>query len=381
MSATRPDFLSDPRVLAGLSGIGSAFSTVANNQMPGATRVDPVQAGVQNFQATQQNLQKEEALKNIQANMQNLPPFKRAAAMAIIQSGDTGAINTLMENLTKPISVGAGSSLIDPVTNKPIYRAPAAAKWSAPQSVVGRDGKTHIIQINEATGQTREVPDYSPANKGTRLSTSADGGVLFEQGTFPTPQDTAGQSGIVQDPTKSPSRGGQGGVYRNTETGESYVTNPATQQQQDVTTMSAIDRAYPQIEEFVDKMPQFQSKWRQGESAAAGFLNRWVPGVDIDLPSQRKEGEAVLNRVPESLLKAFGITSFTEKNVEDFKEVLKSDPDESKEGLKRRIYRFLKELKDQKSVASNRINYGTKLNNANAPATIPTYNPLTKSWS
>lgn len=102
MAVSRPSFLQDPQLLSGLSGLGTMLGTLADNQRVGAPHVNPVDAGVQAMQGEKKQLDQQEALKNLKANFNNLPPQLQAFAQYAIASQDDKLIGLLMKTLTAP---------------------------------------------------------------------------------------------------------------------------------------------------------------------------------------------------------------------------------------------------------------------------------------
>lgn len=143
-------------LLQGMGGLGATLTSLSRD--PSA---DPVAVGSQAMAQIQerqkqqaQEYQKQQVLKNLQENVSNLPPMQRAAALAVIQSGDAGAINTLMKNLTSPISVAKGGALIDPMSLKTIYQAPSEPKTTVAitnADALGLTGQARSDYIREAT--------------------------------------------------------------------------------------------------------------------------------------------------------------------------------------------------------------------------------------
>lgn len=161
-------------------------------------------------------------------------------------------------------------------------------------------------------------------------------------------------------------------------TGEaiSYGTTPMVTSDQ--TAIAAVDRVMPQLNNLIDKLPQFQSGWKNLKTHAEGLSNRWL-GTQYPAPSERAEGLAQLASVPESLLKAYGLRP-SEYALKVMRETVAPHTGESPEGYRQRILGKLAELQEYKAQSTNRLRDGIPLNAAmqgvNAPIAATQADPI-----
>lgn len=247
-------------------------------------------------------------------------------------------------------------------------------KYERPVAVIGADGRQHLIQVSDR-GAVKQINGVTPIVKnGTQLSIDpATGQVLFQQGMTDTDL-----SGLVKDPSKSPARGGQGGVYVDPKTGKTIVTNTPKNQTQDQTTISSMQRVTPQIDTLLKVMPQFQSATTQAQKGLEGFSNKYF-GTNFSLPSEFATGQAQLAAAPEALMKAYGL-NVTDESLKTMRQTIQPMSGESPQGYKNRILETLVHLKSMEGQAKSRIADGMVVRDtdtSNAPTEQPgvrTYN-------
>jgi hypothetical protein len=237
--------------------------------------------------------------------------------------------------------------------------------YTAPISVLDANGKPALIQVNSLTGEPRVIPGFIPTPKSS-TSLSIDpvtGAVTYTQGAAVTPD------GLIKDPSKSPSRGGQGGTYFDPKTGKAISTETNRQVSLDQQTIGAIDRAKSQLMTTVQDLPQFQSASVRGKSFFQGLGNNYL-GTNYQLPSTQARGQAQLKTAVEALMKAYQLPS-TNEALNLMLESYSPIPGESPQGYSNRLLHGIEELRSIQNQAKSRLANGIPIaepNAQNAPA-------------
>jgi hypothetical protein len=238
------------------------------------------------------------------------------------------------------------------------------ASYGQPVSVIGPDGKPHLLQVDKA-GNKRELDGYMPMPK-TGSSLTIDpvtNQISFVQGV---PMTDAQGNPTIKDPRNSPARGGQGGVYRDPQTGQIISTDTNRMVTNDQTAIAAVERIKPLIDTLIKNQPQFQHATTQAKSHLQGVANKYF-GASYDLPSQKAEGGASINIMAEGLMKALGLPS-TNEALDMVKSAVTPVSGESEKGYRDRLNRQVKEIVNFQSQSRNRLLNGIPLNDPQAQA-------------
>lgn len=254
-------------------------------------------------------------------------------------------------------------------------------EYSKPYAGVDAQGNLKYFQT-DPLGNAHEVPGFAPLPRtGTSLTVDpATGQISFTQGQ----QLPVLNPGLVKDPTKGPSRGGQGGTYVDPKTGKVISTDTNRQTSLDQQAIGAIERAKPQIEELANTLPQFQTAAMKAKTGMEGLSNNYL-GTNFELPSTAARGKALLQSTPEALIKAYQLNS-TDEMAKMVRAIIEPIPGESAYFYKQRVYKSLGDLKLFEGQSKARLANGTTVvegnnaqpqdNSTNTPQ-IRTYNPAT----
>jgi hypothetical protein len=231
-------------------------------------------------------------------------------------------------------------------------------EYGKPQSVLDEQGHPKLIQTDKY-GNVRELKGYLPQPK-SQMGLTVDpvtGQITFAQGAGVLPD------GWLKDPKMGPARGGQGGTYTDSKTGQVISTDTSKMASQDQQTIAAMQRVEPQIDRIVNTLPQFQHANVKAQSYLQGVGNTFF-GTDYRLPSKQAEGEAALESSPEALLKAFGL-NVTDQSLSMMRKTVEPMRGESPSGYKERVLNQLQEMRMFQSQSKNRLMNGIVLNDEN----------------
>lgn len=257
--------------------------------------------------------------------------------------------------------------------------------WSAPIQAMGADGKMHFIQLNNNSGETREISGYTPLPKNNMALTydPVSQTMSFMQGPGVGGSGAAGNVGepvmgsnagpAAKDATKGPSKGGQGGTYTDIKTGRVYSTDTNRQTTQDQATIAAIQRLEPMMQSIITQLPQFQQAATRGKAAIQGVANNFF-GANFKLPSDKAEGESQLNAAPDPLLKVLGLPS-TDEGIKTVRGIIAPQAGESPQYYQERVTNQLMKFRsDYMQSAKDRLANGITLSDGNVANSVGTAN-------
>ncbi|OGO93509.1 MAG: hypothetical protein A3F10_05655 [Coxiella sp. RIFCSPHIGHO2_12_FULL_42_15] len=153
--------------------------------------------------------------------------------------------------------------------------------------------------------------------------------------------------------------GGAGGTFFNPQTGQAISTDTTPMTTSDQTAVSAVQRVTPQINNIMQKLPQFQSGWKNLSTNLQGVSNRWL-GSHFSAPSERASGLASLETAPEALLKAYGLRP-SEYALHVMKKTIEPHPGETGDGYRQRILDTLNQLNEFQDQSTTRLREGIPL--------------------
>lgn len=203
--------------------------------------------------------------------------------------------------------------------------------------------------------------------------TKLQAAILFSAGKYNEAFDLINKAapaptadGFTKNQMMGPARGGQGGTYVNPQTGEIISSNTSAQTTTDQNAIAAVQRVKPQVEDLVQKLPQFQRAGTQASAWTQGVGNKYF-GTNYDLPSQQAEGNALINTTAEGLMKAFNLPS-TNESLDMVKQAIAPVDGESPQGYKARVNRELQKIVMFQGQAKDRLAHGIVLNQGNQAA-------------
>ena len=204
-------------------------------------------------------------------------------------------------------------------------------------------------QYGEGSEQANQAKNYVQ-----RLAEGAQGVTVYDP-------DTGQPMVQVGGPSKSGGRnGGGGGVYE-TQGGDQFTPVTGTTATKLQNRIIGEEQLKPLIQDIIKTVPQFQSGWKQLETKIEGTLNRWT-NSDYRGPSTFKSGKAALSKSAESLINLFGLHA-NARNVEEVKNILNPDEDESIKGYEDRVIQELKNFAQSKSISQKQLRQGIQVNN------------------
>lgn len=229
----------------------------------------------------------------------------------------------------------------------------------APKSMSGETGQ--LIQL------LNTLPSDSPYRKQVEqiLSNKAAG----TSGT--TVFGENGQPLVQIGGTKGGKGSSGGGVYLNQQTGEvtSLPTGSTATNLQG--RIIGAENVEPFINEIVEKLPQFQSLPKRGQTYAQGLSNSLL-GTNYIAPSELAGGEAAIKEASEGMIKSFGLNA-TGANRQAMEDILRPRFGESPSGYKNRVNGQLERFVENKELAKRTLRGGVKLNEGEGKGKVVEY--------
>ncbi len=346
------------------------------------------------------NIQSEMALRNIQAALMNqtmqYKPFEIAGQMDPITKmiagrmfaaqlakgggggGSTGGSTAIPTN----ISTGDSGMTITPTASRmPVdsggmsvvpgglaaQLAPPIANTNAPRLPGG------LTQDQGA--QLLNGVNNVPANTPNVMNQGANLGSIYDN-LYKIQFDNAIAS-MTKNPAFGSNRAGQGGTYTDPLTGGKFTTDTSANTTTDQTTIAAVDRVIPLLQQMSEDLSPFQTLLGKSE-LKAGQLGNFLYGMNNQYPAQYARGQANLEAAAEGLLKAWGL-KVTNEAQESMKNYVRPQSHwwgggESPQQYRDRIQGIIKQLKENASQASARLASGQNLTSSRNENDYRVYN-------
>lgn len=206
----------------------------------------------------------------------------------------------------------------------------------------------------QAQAYSAAIQKAATVNNGLQVY-GPNGELLVSQGG---PQQAVGN--FFKNPMMGSYRTGAGGTYINPQSGEAISTDTTPMATMDQSAISAVQRVMPQINNIIQKLPQFQSGWKNLLTNAQGLGNRWLGG-NFKGPSERASGFASLDTAPEALLKAYGLRP-SEHALKLMRKTIEPSPGETPQGYRSRIIDTLNQLNEFQQQSMSHLKSGVPLN-------------------
>lgn len=221
-----------------------------------------------------------------------------------------------------------------------------------------------FLQTSNMIKQFESLPDGSREKiaLGTMLDNAFAGG-MFPKGGKGAKAGAGMNSGALpglgggweKDPRFGPARGGSGGTYQDTLTGQRVSTDTNANVTQDQKTISAAQRAQPLIEDIANKQAPFMTL-----AGKSGLLSDRISnlfGGNNASPSNFATANAEVELAAESLIKAYGL-NVTDQSANMMKAAIKPILGESAKQYKARLNNTLATIATNQQEAAQRLNSG-----------------------
>lgn len=252
------------------------------------------------------------------------------------------------------------------------YKNAMIDKANRPDAITGETAQLFRLRDSLPPGPDRDKVDQiitlkSQGNAGTTVYNPDTGEPLVQVGG-----PVGGGRG---------SKSGQGGVFSDQQ-GNQYTPPTGAVNTQLQNRIIGEEQVEPILKDIVENVPQFQSGWTQLQKKVEGGMNRWL-GTNYDLPSKAATGKAALTKSAESMIKLYGLNA-TGHNVDEVKNILIPDKDESKEGYENRVRTEMRKFAASKGVAQNQVRHGIQVQSGNKSEpyseTTDVYSYKSKKW-
>ncbi len=342
------DFFADmfgPNAQGKTNAFGSNPDTLS---LVGLLRLQGVPEKDAYVQAATLNRQREQ-----DALERNLYELKKQELLGKQQQAQAG------EDMFSQLMGGMGDFPMDPTASSTMPSMDPMAPMGAPSA----PSAPRAPSLPLAGGLTPE-----DKNTATLMWKSGDkkGAIKFLQDAKEAAAAKTFANGFVKDPMMGSAKGGAGSTYVNPQTGEAVSSNTGAMATTDQTTVAAVDRVIPQLQEMLQILPQFQSATKQVETWFDEMGNKYL-GSNNPLPSEQAKGEALINNAAEGLMKAFNLPNNAE-SLNMVKTSIAPKDGESGKAYKTRLEHEIQNLKRVQAQAKKRLSSGTVVQSA-----TPTY--------
>lgn len=176
---------------------------------------------------------------------------------------------------------------------------------------------------------------------GSNMTTSVPG--TPQGGTVPV-----NTPGWEKDTKFGSTRMGAGGTYIDPQTGKTISTPTNSTTSRNQSSIQALQRVTPLIEDLSKNISQFQTVGQKGNLALQTAGN--LLGGNYTLPNQKAEALQDLALAPESLLKAYQL-NVTDQSLKTMENAIKPITGETTKGYQGRLVKTLKTLKENEEAA------------------------------
>lgn len=175
----------------------------------------------------------------------------------------------------------------------------------------------------------------------------------------------------------SPRGNGQGATLINPETGEAFSRPTGATATKLQNRVIGEKQVQPILKTIIDTVPQFQSGWKQGQTALEGKLNTWF-GANYKGPSDKAAGSAALSKATESLINLYGLHA-NARNVQEVKHILTPVEGESPKRYAARVQSELESFSQSGQTAQNQLRRGIDIsqNKSNNNSVLSSQNKKT----
>lgn len=217
------------------------------------------------------------------------------------------------------------------------------------------DVTNYPLQQAAKTKQDEQMINQIVAHTGLLRSQAAEALALSKLHGANTGLIGSMQDQWFKDPRFGSSRGGAGGTYFNSATGEYTSTDTGAQATKDQKVLSGAANVKQYLSEVKDKLPKFQGGAQKASVLAQGVGNYF--GANFKGPSDLASGQTAALEAAEGFINSFGLNA-TNENVAKAQQIFMPRWGESSKGYQQRLETQLDSFAKTATRAQDRLRQG-----------------------